>query len=159
MTIIRPYDESDLEALALLFTDSVHGLAAAHYDEVQLKAWAPSLPDLDAWTLRLASVSTLVAEVGPTRAGFISYEKNGHIDLLYTSPAYCRRGIASALYRHAETMLISHGTTEICTEASIAARPFFERQGFRVAEEQCVQLRGVMFRRFGMRKSLNAGHL
>ncbi|MGE0082323.1 MAG: GNAT family N-acetyltransferase [Thiohalomonadaceae bacterium] len=88
------------------------------------------------------------------RAGFITYEANGHIDLLFTSPAYCRRGFASTLLRHAETALAARGISALVTEASLAARPFFERFGFEVTEEQHVQRGGVGFRRYAMRKSL-----
>ena len=153
---IRPYAESDLVPLVSLFTDAVHALAASRYDQAQLDAWAPTLPDLEAWALRFASVSTLVAEVGTERAGFISYESNGHVDLLYTSPAYCRRGVASMLCKHVEAALVANGRTEVFTEASLIARPFFEHHGFRVTEEQSIRLRGAMFRRFGMRKAVGS---
>ncbi|HET9394756.1 MAG TPA: GNAT family N-acetyltransferase [Nitrospiraceae bacterium] len=150
--MIRPYRESDAEVVALLFTDSVHDLASSDYDATQRAAWAPIPPDLNFWRERLDCLQTLVAELDQQLAGFISYERNGHIDLLYTSPAHSRRGIASALYRAAESDLARHGISEIFTEASIVARPFFERFGFHVVEEQCVQRRGVEFRRYAMRK-------
>ncbi|MGH8179119.1 MAG: GNAT family N-acetyltransferase [Steroidobacter sp.] len=154
--MIRPYRNSDVDAVALLFTDSVHHLASNHYDADQRAAWAPRPPDLDSWTARLASLSTLVTEADMKLAGFISYEQNGRIDLLYTSPGHSRRGVASALYREAEAILAGSGVSELFTEASIVARPVFERFGFQVAEEQCVRLRGVLFRRYAMRKSLVA---
>jgi putative acetyltransferase len=150
--MIRPYRESDAEAVALLFTDSVHHLASSEYDASQRAAWAPIPPDLNFWTERLGRLQTLIAEEDRQLAGFISYEQNGHIDLLYTSPAHARRGVASALYRAAESDLARHGISEIFTEASIVAHPFFERFGFHVVEEQCVQRRGVTFRRYAMRK-------
>lgn len=153
-TMIRNYREGDVEAVASLFTDSVHHLASGHYDANQCLAWAPLPPDLNQWTERLAHLQTLVAEVDMKMAGFISYERNGHIDLLYTSRACSRRGIASALYREAEIELAREGNSELFTEASIVARPFFERMGFDVVDEQCVQLRGSSFRRYAMHKRL-----
>lgn len=150
--MIRPYRESDLHAVALLFTESVHGLGSSHYDETQLAAWAPPAPDTAGWRARLAHLNTLVAEVSNELAGFISYEQNGHIDLLYVSPRHARQGIASELYSQAEAALIAGGAAELFAEASMVARPFFERSGFHVTEEQCVERRGVTFRRYGMRK-------
>lgn len=152
--MIRPYCESDLEAVVRLFTDAVHHLADKHYDKDQLAAWAPQLPDLKQWAARLAAAETWVAESEGKLAGFITYEANGHIDLLFTSPAYCRRGFASTLLRHAETALAARGISALFTEASLTARPFFERFGFEVTEEQHVQRGGVGFRRYAMRKSL-----
>ena len=117
--MIRPYRDSDAEAVALLFTDSVHHLASSDYDASQRAAWAPLPPDLSFWRERLGRLQTLVAEANGELAGFISYEQNGHIDLLYTSPAHSRRGIASVLYRAAESDLARHGISEIFTEASM----------------------------------------
>jgi len=151
---VRPYRDSDLESVALLFTASVHAVAAGYYDSAQRAAWAPQPPDLNEWRQRLAPLHTLVAEDHARLAGFISYEPNGHIEFLYVSPAHARRGVASALYRHVESALLSRGVEELFTEASLAARPFFEHQGFRIAEEQTVYRRGVSFRRYAMRKPI-----
>ncbi|MGQ0556383.1 MAG: GNAT family N-acetyltransferase [Nitrospiraceae bacterium] len=152
--MIRQYRESDVETLALLFTDSVHNLASSHYDANQRAAWAPRPPELNGWMARLACLRTLVAETDMKIAGFVSYEQSGHIDLLYTSPAYSRRGVALALYFEAEANLASNGISKLFTEASLVARPFFERCGFHVVEEQYLQIRGVTIRRQVMQKSL-----
>lgn len=45
---------------------------------------------------------------------------------------------------------------EVFTEASITARPFFERNGFEVIEAQDVELRGETFRNYRMAKALSA---
>jgi putative acetyltransferase len=117
--------------------------------------WAPQPPDMNSWAARLASVETLVAETHGKLAGFISYELNGHIDLLYTSPVYCRVGVASALLRQ-EAAIRGRGVSELSTEAGLIARPCFERFGFEVTDEQRVQRQGVTFLRYAMRKSLVA---
>ncbi|WP_234981597.1 GNAT family N-acetyltransferase [Fontimonas thermophila] len=111
-------------------------------------------PDLHQWRKRLQSLPTFVAVQGTEVAGFISYETNGHIELLYVTPSYARRGVASLLYCHAERALLSAGVTELCTEASLVAKPVFERFRFVVTEEQEISLRGALFRRFAMRKRL-----
>ena len=56
------------------------------------------------------------------------------------------------LYEGVELTLRSLGVEELFTEASLTARPFFERQGFRVTEEQTVLRRDVSFRRYAKRK-------
>jgi putative acetyltransferase len=155
---IRPYEDADLEAVAHLFTASVHELASAHYTAAQCAAWAPRPPQLEEWRQRLASARTLLAEDSPggELAGFISFMGDGHIEFLYTAPARAWRGVASVLYRHVETVLMAAQVPVLLTEASLVARPFFERQGFRVIEEQRVYVRGQGFRRFAMSKSLAA---
>jgi putative acetyltransferase len=151
---IRRYRDDDLELLAELFTEAVHDLAAAHYDAAQRAAWAPQPPDLDYWRHRFSAIHTLVADDDGTAAGFIGYADNGHIDLLFVSPACARRGVAAALYRQAESALRRTGVGELFTEASLAARPFFETQGFIVVAEETVRFRGARFRRYAMRKHL-----
>jgi putative acetyltransferase len=156
---IRPYANSDLAVVVRLFTDAVHGLAANHYDAVQCEAWAPRPPDLVQWETRLGPLQIFLAQdsqAGPA-LGFIGFETNGHIDLLFTSPVAARRGVASQLYRHAETTLRNLGVTEFFTEASLVSRPFFERQGFAVREEQRIERRGVTLRRFAMTKTVTLG--
>jgi putative acetyltransferase len=151
---IRPYTGEDLVALVAIFTASVHELAAPYYTSQQLDAWAPRPPKVAPWFERLQAVETLVAAHGGALAGFISYNPHGHIGLLYTSPAYARRGVASLLYNCVEGRLTSLGVSEIFTEASLAARPFFEHFGFVVAAEDVVQLRGLSLRRYAMRKRI-----
>ena len=87
-------------------------------------------------------------------AGFLSYDGQGHIDLLFVDPKSARRGVATCLLGHAETALAAAGVRQLWTEASLTARPFFAGQGFEVTEEQTVALRGEVFRRFQMHKTL-----
>ncbi len=152
---IRSATDSDFGAIAQLFTDAIHGLAVGHYDPAQRDAWAPNPPNFDEWHRRLRSRQTLVAEDAGKLLGFISYEPNGHIDLLFTSPTATRRGVASTLYGRAEVALLASGVKRLFTEASLVSRPFFEGKGFSVEEEQNVVRRGVMLRRYAMSKTVS----
>ncbi|MCP5450893.1 MAG: GNAT family N-acetyltransferase [Gammaproteobacteria bacterium] len=155
---LRPYTSSDLESVAHLFTASIHGLAIGHYDATQRATWALQPPDLSEWNERLNGLHTVVAENDDNElAGFLSYAMNGYIGLLYVSPRYPRRGVASLLYREIESALLLAGIEALFTEASLVARPFFQRQGFLIVEEQIVSRRGIAFRRYAMRKSIKAG--
>jgi putative acetyltransferase len=149
---IRPYAPADLKTLVALFTAAVHTLGARHYGPEQLDAWAPCPPDLEAWNQRLEALSTLVAEDALGPCGFIAWEADGHIELLYTAPRCARRGVATRLVQAAEDALCAAGVTEFSTEASLAAWPFFESRGFSVVEPQTVTRRGASFTRFLMRK-------
>ena len=158
---IRPYTNADLAAVAQLFTDAVHGLAASHYDAAQRKAWAPQPPNLGIWEARLKPLKVLVAQDtegsgNDALLGFVGYEEDGHIDLMFSSPLAARRGVASQLLGRAEAALRELGVTRLYTEASLLGRPFFTRQGFTVKEEQHIELRGAQFRRFAMVKALDS---
>jgi putative acetyltransferase len=155
---IRSYTNADLSAVAQLFTDAVHGLAVTHYDEAQRKAWAPQPPDLEIWDARLKPLRVLVAQdarnSGDALLGFVGYEENGHIDLMFSSPLAARRGVASQLLGRAEAALRELGVAELFTEASLLGQPFFARHGFTVKEEQQVERRGVQLLRYAMVKAL-----
>ncbi|WP_205832858.1 GNAT family N-acetyltransferase [Azohydromonas caseinilytica] len=152
MIRIRPYASSDLSTVVALFTASVHTLGAKHYGPEQLDAWAPRPPDLEAWRQRLEPLRILMAEDALGPCGFIAWRDDGLIDLLYTAPRCARRGVASRLVQAAEDDLSASGVTELSTEASLGAWPFFETQGFTVVEPQTVTRRGATFTRFLMKK-------
>ena len=154
MLKLRAAQAADHDAVAQLFTDSVHALGAARYDGQQRSAWAPQPPNFAGWRQRFAALNILLMDDGDRLAGFIGWADSGHIDLLFTAPGSARRGVASMLYREAEAQLAQAGVAELFTEASLVARPFFDRQGFEVTEAQTVERAGVALNRFAMRKRL-----
>ncbi|WP_198320822.1 GNAT family N-acetyltransferase [Azohydromonas aeria] len=152
MIAIRPYASGDLPTLMALFTAAVHTLGALHYGPAQLDAWAPRPPDAEDWRRRFETLHTLVAEDALGPCGFIAWQDDGRIELLYTAPRCARRGVATRLVQAAEDALSADGVTELVTEASLAAWPFFETQGFTVVEPQVVTRRDATFTRFLMKK-------
>lgn len=151
---LRPFRDEDTEALALLFTASIHALAVRQYDAAQRQAWAPPQPDMDEWRQRLRGVHTIVATDESRALGFISYEADGHIDFLYTAPDVARQGVASVLLEEAASQLQTLGVSALSTEASLVAAPFFSRHGFQVVAAQSAVRRGVAFQRLAMRRHL-----
>lgn len=149
---IRAYRTEDAAALLALFQASVSVLAAEAYDLAQRRAWAPDEPDLAAWRDRFAGLRMLVAEFDGQPAGFIGFQNDGYIDLLYVSPEHARRGVASALFTAAAGELAAAGRMALRVEASLVAEPFFRRQGFSIVEEQRVERGGVSLRRYLMRR-------
>lgn len=151
----RPYQPSDLPCIAATYKASIHTLAAPYYSPEQLAAWAPlEVPDLARWELRIAPLHTIVSEADGIVAGFASYTDDGYLDLLFVHPDYARRGVATRLCARVEAALRAGGATRVFTHASLAARPFFDRQGFHRDAEECVECRGTYLRRFAMHKSL-----
>ena len=125
-----------------------------HYDQKQREAWAPTIPDTAAWTERLRSVTTFVAEDDSGIAGFMTLGSDGYIDLAFVRPDVIGQGVAYQLYRTLERAASRSGLARLYTEASDVARPFFERQGWRVAETQTVNRSGVSLTNHRMEKLL-----
>lgn len=147
---IREALEFEIEALVVVFTTAVHALAGGAYTAEQCAAWAPVPPDAEGWRRRLSRLTVLLACEGEQVAGFIGYARSGHVDLLFTAPPFARRGVATALFGAACADMRRSGAQCLSTEASLAARPFFEQQGFTVVAEEEVLRQGVVLRRFRM---------
>lgn len=150
----RPYKSKDLSAVMEIYTTAIRSLAAPYYSPEQLAAWAPVPSDAARWQERLSRLHTIVAELDGMVAGFASYTHEGYIDFLFTHPAFARRGVATRLYGSSESALRALSVERVTTHASLAARPFFDRQGFQVEREEQVECRGVFLRRFAMYKQL-----
>jgi putative acetyltransferase len=95
-----------------------------------------------------------VAEEGGEVVGFCELEEDGHLDMFYVRKDAVGRGIGRSLYKAAERAALGWNLGRVFTEASVTARPFFERWGFRVVSERRVWRRGVELTNFAMEKAL-----
>ena len=148
---LRPYRPEDCPALAALFYQTVHTVNAAHYTPAQLDAWAPAGgPDLAAWDESFRAHLTLVAELDGKLAGFGDMDTAcGYLDRLYVHKDFQGRGVATALCGALEQAAAG----PVTTHASVTARPFFARRGYRVLRAQQVERRGVRLANYVMEKS------
>jgi putative acetyltransferase len=153
---IRPLRADDGEVAGEIFFDAVHHGAADQYTLIQRQAWAGSAPNPSGWRDRLVDVDGFMAERDGTPIGFMTIDRDGYIDLAFVRSRTAGQGIGWRLYEAIEAWARQHGVTRLTTEASKKARPFFERQGWIVDEEQVVLKRNVTLTNFKMSKQLNA---
>ena len=142
---LRPYRSADLPAILDLFRGTVHTVCARDYTRSQLDAWAPAELDAAAWDASLLAHRTLVAEEKGMIIGFADLAEDGYLDRLYVHRDWQGRGVASALCDALPDARSTH--------ASLTARPFFEKRGWRVVKAQQVERRGVRLTNFVMEKS------
>ena len=142
----RPYEPADLPSVIETYTASIRVLAAPYYTSEQIAAWAPIPPDAGRWQ------ASLPTRTSPRKLRFLHARR--YLDILFTHPAFARHGVASSLYRCVESALRAVNTPKVTTLASLAARPFFDRYGFQLDSEECVECRGAYLRRFVMHKQL-----
>jgi putative acetyltransferase len=126
----------------------------ADYSQEHVEAWVPEVPYPEVWHARMDGRLTLVAEGGGEVVGFAELEEDGHLDTLFCRTDTVRRGVGSLLYGAIEREAREWGIGRIFTEASVTARPFFERQGFRVVRERKVARLGTVLTNFAMEKPL-----
>ena len=129
--------------------DTVRTVNRRDYSAEQVAAWAPEVPDREAWLARLVAPWTLVAEDGnlggDAITGFGQLRSDGRVDLLYVHADRQRRRIGSLLLERLVEIARCQAMPQLTVEASITARPFFERAGFETVAEQNVERRGVDF--------------
>jgi putative acetyltransferase len=150
---IRLFKTQDAESIAQLFHDTVHAVNCRDYSSRQVKAWAPDNLHFRDWAAVCSSRFTFVADDEGVIAGFAELEPNGHIDCFYCHKNYQRCGVGRQLYEAIEAKAIELSLNRLFVEASITAKPFFERMGFLVVQEQKVTRRGETFVNYTMEKS------
>jgi putative acetyltransferase len=142
---VRPLECSDIPALAQLFFDAVHRIAALDYSEEQVNAWAPQVPDVSqfaSWACDGRLLLVAVDDQGEPVA-FGDLERNGHLDHLFCRPDHAGTGVAGLICDRLEEQGQSLGLTRIYVEASEPARRFFCRRGYRTIARRDFLIRGV----------------
>lgn len=157
---IRKYEERDKDAVALLFAETVKNVNNQHYSEQQIAAWASPEYTGDFFHDEFEDCIVYVAEDADQIVGFVSARpKRKLLHHLFVSKDHLRKGIANKLCEKLEKDLLKEGLTEMYTDASITARPFFEKYGFIPLEKQEVEKEGVHFVNYKMRKDFESKNL
>lgn len=147
--IIRDYTSSDCKELTELFYNTVHTVNAKDYTKEQLDVWATGRVDLEKWDQSLQEHYSVVAIKDDIIVGFGDINKTGYLDRLYVHADYQGKGIAAAICNELEQAV---DMDKITTQASITARPFFEKRGYRMIREQQVVRDGISLTNYLMEK-------
>lgn len=150
---IHTYQTVDCVEIVKLFYETVHAVNAADYTKEQLDAWTAGSETRRAfeWNLSFLEHTSLTAKTGGKIIGFADMDDEGYLDRLYIHKDYQRIGVAAALVRELE----SHSDKRsFRTFASITAKPFFKKQGYRAVKEQQVNRNGILLTNFLMVKEL-----
>lgn len=146
--IIREYQSTDCKELAELFYNTVHTVNAKDYRKEQLDVWASGQYDLTKWNQSFQEHFCIVAVEADIIVGFGDVDKTGYLDRLFTHSDYQGKGIATAICNQLESAVQGN----VITHASITAKPFFEKRGYKVVREQQVKRQGIFLTNFVMIK-------
>lgn len=145
---IRRYNRTDLAEIINLFHDTVHNVNIKDYTQEQADVWAPETIDTEKWHKTLSEHHTFVAVKDSIIIGFGDIDDSGYLDRLYVHSDYQRQGVATLLCNILESV-VETGMI-IRTHASITARPFFEKRGYRVVKDQLVERNGIFLKNYIM---------
>lgn len=147
--LIREYRMSDCKEITELFYNTVHTVNARDYTKEQLDVWATGNEDLEKWNSSLKEHYSIVAVENDVIVGFGDIDKTGYLDRLYVHSDHQGKGIATAICDQLE----QYAKGDITTHASITAKPFFEKRGYKVLKKQQVERQSVFLTNFRMKKS------
>jgi putative acetyltransferase len=153
--VVREYRAEDTQFLASIYYQTIHKVNIQHYTEEQVDAWAPEVTlEGSHWAKKFETSKPFVAMADDMIVGFAEFEPNGHIDCFYCHHLWIGHGVGSALMEAIHQKAGHNGNQRLFAEVSITARPFFEKQGFKVVVEQTIVRKGVQLTNFKMEKHL-----
>lgn len=147
--ILRQYIPSDIGGILHVFQSSVKELCSGDYSHAQTTAWT-ACADKEKWNAEFLTRHTTVAVSDAKIIGFCDIEADGHLDRLYVSPEYARKGVGKALVKDAERVVKDRS---VFVEASITAKPFFQKLGYVATEKQTVERHGEKLINYKMIKT------
>jgi putative acetyltransferase len=157
--IIRRFELADAPIVCEIFYRSVHEVACARYDQAQVDAWAPEIPDPQRWVERLCAYHTFVADNDAGKLiAWIAMTDAGYIDMIFCLPEASRCGIATQLYLTVENIALERGLARLTAHASLLAQPFFRKHGWVIDRYETVVRNGVELPRAEMSKVLAAAN-
>ena len=128
--IIRTMRLSEFNTVARLIYDSVHTLCTKEYTTEQLDAWVPENLYMPAFRRSLFRCYAIVAIADKEIVGFMSTERDGYINRLYTRPDWVNKGVATSLLENTEQWARVHHIKRLELEASKSAEGFYLKKGF-----------------------------
>lgn len=152
---IRRFKTGDEIALLRVFQSAVRETAARDYTAEQTAAWAPADINPGQWARQISILKPFIAEMNGEIAGYADLQPDGLIDHFYVAAHYARQGVGTRLMLHIEAEARRLAISELTSEVSITAEPFFARFGFKVEKRQCPVRRGVTLQNAFMRKNLS----
>jgi putative acetyltransferase len=149
---VRRFNPGEELALFKIYFSAIHLVASLDYSAEQVHAWAPKKLDADLWSTRMHGINPFVAEIQNEVVGYADVQENGYIDHFFVSGCHQRHGIGRSLMEiiHAEANRLQ--ITELTSDVSKTAQPFFARFGFEVSEQRFPIVRGVLVPNALMRK-------
>ena len=135
--IIRAALQSDAVELKNLFQNTVLAINRRDYSQAEVEDWASCGDDLSNIEDMIKAHYFIVAVNQQSEiVGFSSITPQGYLHSMFVHKDFQGKGIATVLLNEIEQYAITNGIVLITSEVSLTARPFFEKRGYIVEEEQ-----------------------
>ena len=151
--IIREALQSDAVELKKLFQNTVLAINRRDYSQAEVEDWASCGDDLSNIEDMIKTHYFIVAVNQQSEiVGFSSITPQGYLHSMFVHKDFQGEGIATILLNEIEQYAITNGIMRITSEVSLTARPFFEKKGYIVEEEQKRKANQLSLTNFWMAK-------
>ncbi|RYA22558.1 histone acetyltransferase [Malaciobacter halophilus] len=137
MQIIK-YDKKYKKEIPELFTNSIHKRCNKEYTKEQLNAWANLDIDYEAWEKRLNKTKPYLVILDKKLVGFVEFYED-YIDCFYVHHEYQGKGLGKAFLLYILKKARQNEIKKLRVDASITAKPFFEKYGFKVVKRNIIK--------------------
>ena len=152
---IRQAQQSEAVELKDLFQNTVLAINRRDYSRAEVEDWASCGENLSAIEDMIKTHYFIVAVNQQSRiVGFSSITPQGYLHSMFVHKDFQGTGIATLLLEEIERYAITAGIMRITSEVSLTARPFFERKGYVVEEEQKRKANQLSLTNFWMAKGV-----
>ena len=121
-----------------LFTNTIHKTCNKDYTKEQLNAWANPSIDYEVWEKRLDKTKPYLAILDEKLVGFAEFYED-YIDCFYVHHKYQGQGVGNTLLSHLLNQAKQNKIKTLRVDASITAKPFFEKHGFKEVKKNYVK--------------------
>ena len=153
---LRPYADSDADALALIYRRGVECLGPRAYRPEQVAAWLSITPQPAEVHRIYTDGRHAIVAAGPdgSPVGFADLAASGHIRFLYVDPDHAGQGVGRALVASLLDRARKLSLPCVFSDASELARPVFERAGFTCIARQEHEIAGTRIHNYHMSVSV-----
>ena len=153
--MIRVALQSDTVELKQLFQNTVLAINRRDYSQAEVEDWASCGDNLANIKDMIKTHYFIVAVNQQSEiVGFSSITPQGYLHSMFVHKDFQGKGIAIMLLNEIEQYAITNGIMRITSEVSFTARPFFEKRGYIVEEEQKRKANQLSLTNFWMAKQM-----
>ena len=153
--MIRVALQSDTVELKQLFQNTVLAINRRDYSQAEVEDWASCGDNLANIKDMIKTHYFIVAVNQQSEiVGFSSITPQGYLHSMFVHKNFQGEGIATMLLNEIEQYVITNGIIRITSEVSLTARPFFEKRGYIVEEEQKRKANQLSLTNFWMAKQV-----
>ncbi len=131
---IRLAKDKDCAAIARLHRQTIRNVNSKDYTKEQIRAWS-ARTNANRFRNSADKCKMWVAIEDDKVAGFCNHGLDGEFWGLYVHKDYIGKGIGSRLMQTAEDSLKKLGFKKVSLKASITAKEFYKKQGYKVIKK------------------------